>query len=252
VVQGLTEFFPVSSTAHLVLFPWFFGWRGEVDSLTFDIAVHGGTLCALAACFYRDWLTFLTKDRRMLITIFLATLPALAAGYFLHDYADSTLRNPVVIAGSLVAFGFVMLAAERFHAVRSQRASRVNAADALTMGIAQAIAIIPGVSRSGITITAGLFSGLSRHTAARFSFLLSTPTIAAAFLFGAYKFRTSAEPYHIDVFAAGFLAALVSGYLAIQFLMSFLRKHPMNVFVYYRFILAALILAVWAFAGIRP
>ncbi|MGE5237222.1 MAG: undecaprenyl-diphosphate phosphatase [Chloroflexota bacterium] len=249
VVQGLTEFFPVSSTAHLILFPWFFGWGGEVDTLTFDVSLHGGTLCALLICFYKDWIGFLRSDRNMLLLIALASVPAGLAGVLFKDVVENALRSPLVIVVSLISVGVIMLFAERYSRTRTTRLKRnASLADAVTIGAAQAVALIPGVSRSGITITAGLFRTMTRESAARFSFLLSTPVIAGATLLHGRQFLVHQE-YHLGVFAAGFAAALVSGIWAIKFLMRFLRSHPMNVFVYYRFLLAAVIIVAWLRTG---
>ncbi|NLI29479.1 MAG: undecaprenyl-diphosphate phosphatase, partial [Nitrospiraceae bacterium] len=179
LVQGLTEFLPVSSTAHLILFPWLFGWQGDVNTLTFDVALHGGTLLALLICFYRDWVDMLLHDRKMLFTILAAIVPAGVAGIAFHDIVEHTLRSPLVIAGSLVLFGWLMIVAEK---TGKQAKRKVSFMDAMIIGCAQAIALIPGTSRSGITITAGLFSNIKRETAARFSFLLSTPVIGGATL----------------------------------------------------------------------
>ncbi len=242
IVQGITEFFPVSSTAHLILFPWFFGWHGEIDTLTFDVALHAGTLAALIACFYRDWIDLLVRDRRMLSYLLLSTIPAGIAGLLLHDIAEHTLRSPLIIVGSLIIIGILMLIAEKgYDKTRRSTFSEITLADALFVGCAQAIALIPGVSRSGITITAGIFRNITREAAARFSFLLSTPVIGGAALLGVRKLIKHPDSYHFDVFAAGFLAALLSGFFAIQFLLRFLRRHPLNVFVYYRFFLAGII-----------
>ncbi|MBI3592904.1 MAG: undecaprenyl-diphosphate phosphatase [Nitrospirae bacterium] len=242
IVQGITEFFPVSSTAHLILFPWIFGWGGELDTLAFDVALHGGTLLALLVCFYKDWIHLITRDRRMLLYIMVAIIPAGVAGILLNKIVEHTLRSPLVIAFSLVGVGIVMLAAEKYAKKDKERASL---ADSVIIGIAQAIALIPGVSRSGITITAGLFRNLTRESAARFSFLLSTPVIGGAMLLEGRKLLKSPEFYHLDVVAAGVIASFVSGFFAIKFLLNFLKKHPLNIFVYYRFLLAVIIIAIW-------
>ncbi|MFO0754837.1 MAG: undecaprenyl-diphosphate phosphatase [Thermodesulfovibrionales bacterium] len=241
IVQGLTEFLPVSSTAHLILFPWFFGWKGAVDTLAFDVALHGGTLLALLVCFYRDWLHLLFRDRRMLSYILVGIIPAGAAGVLLNKYVESTLRSPLVIICTLVGLGILMVVAERL----SRKSKEcVSLSDSLFVGVAQAIALIPGVSRSGITITAGLFKDLTRESAARFSFLLSTPVIGGAVLLEGKKLVASPEIYHLDVILAGVAASFISGYLAIRFLLEFLKRHPLNIFVYYRFLLAVII-GVW-------
>ncbi len=243
IVQGITEFFPVSSTAHLILFPWFFHWSGEVNTLTFDVTLHAGTLAALLLCFYRDWLHMLSKDRKMFLFIMAATVPAGAAGALFGDIVEHTLRSPLVIAFSTVLFGILMLIAERYNRRSKERTSF---SDSLIIGIAQAIALIPGVSRSGVTITAGLFRNLTRESAARFSFLLSMPVIGGATLLEGRKLLKSPEQYNLDVFAPGFFAAFISGFFAIKSLLYFLKKYPLNVFAYYRFFLAAVIVFMWA------
>jgi len=244
IVQGLTEFLPVSSTAHLILFPWFFHWSGELDSLTFDVALHAGTLLALLICFWKDWIDLIFKKRKLFLLIVIASIPAGIAGVLLKDYVEHTLRNPLVIAVSLVVFGCVMLVAEKMNKTRT--ADSVDLGDALTIGFAQAIALIPGVSRSGITISAGLFRGLEREASARFSFLLSTPIIAGATLLHARKLLKTSADHNMSLFLIGFIAAAVSGFVAIKFLLTFLKKHPLNIFAYYRFGLAMVIIAgIW-------
>lgn len=242
IVQGLTEFLPVSSTAHLILFPWFFGWTGELDTLAFDVALHGGTLIALLTCFYRDWINLFLHDRRMLLYIVAATFPAGIAGVLLNKWIEHTLRNPLIIAFSLAAFGALMLFAERYS---KKIKEKVSLKDSVAVGVAQAIALIPGVSRSGITITAGLFRNLTREYAARFSFLISTPVIAGATVLEGRKLFKNPEAFHFDMVAAGLVAAFISGLLAIKLLLRFLRRNPLNVFVYYRFLLAAIIIGIW-------
>jgi undecaprenyl-diphosphatase len=247
IVQGLTEFLPVSSTAHLILFPWFLGWEGEVNSLTFDVALHGGTLIALLACFYKDWITMIIRERRLLYFLVLASVPAGVAGILLHKIAEHTLRSPAIIGFSLVGFGILMLVAEKYNrATKTLSEEGVTLLDSVIIGIAQAIALIPGVSRSGITITAGMFRDLTRESAARFSFLLSTPVIFGATLLEGRKLLKNPETYHLDIFAIGLISAFVSGFIAIKFLLNFLKKHPLNVFVYYRFLLAGVILIAMA------
>ncbi len=244
LIQGLTEFLPISSTAHLILMPWLFGWTGQVDTLTFNVALHGGTLLALLVCFYRDWINMLMHDRKMLFTIFAAIIPAGVAGIAFHDIIEHSLRHPLVIVASLIVFGALMIVAER---TGQQTKRKVSFLNAMVIGCAQAIALIPGVSRSGITITAGLFSNLSRETAARFSFLLSTPVIGGATLLECKQLFKTPGAYQLDIFAAGFVAAFISGIFAIQFLMRYLKKHPLNVFAYYRFVLAGGILVLYFF-----
>jgi len=247
LVQGLTEFLPVSSTAHLIFFPWLFGWSGDLNTLTFDVALHGGTLLALLICFYRDWIDMLLHDRKTLVTILLAIVPAGVAGIAFHDIVEHTLRSPLVIAASLILFGWLMIVAEK---AGKQAKRKVSFMDAMIIGCAQAIALIPGTSRSGITITAGLFSNIKRETAARFSFLLSTPVIGGATLLECRKLLKTPGDYQIDLFVAGFIAAFISGLIAIKFLLWYLKRHPLNSFAYYRFALAAGILVLYFQRGL--
>lgn len=244
IVQGLTEFLPVSSTAHLILFPWFFNWTGELDSLTFDVALHAGTLLSLVACFWTDWIELILRKQKLFMLIMAASVPAGIAGILLNDYVEHALRSPYIIALTLVIFGAVMLLAERMNKTRN--IEDICFADAIMIGCAQAIALIPGVSRSGITISAGLFRSLEREAAARFSFLLSTPIIAGATLLHARKLLQSSADYNMSLFLIGFIAAALSGYAAIKFLMHFLKNHRLHAFVYYRFGLALVIISgIW-------
>ena len=247
LVQGLTEFFPVSSTAHLILFPWFFGWGGELDTLSFDVALHGGTLFALVAYFRKDWTNLLLKDRKMLMLVMVGTIPGGIAGVLLQKWVEHALRSPLIIVVTLVGVGFIMLAAEKRGERNRATGGDITLKDAVVIGCAQAVALIPGVSRSGITITAGLFNGFTRETATRFSFLLSTPIIAGATLLHAAKMVKHHESLDVSLVGAGFIAAAVSGFFAIGFLMDYLRKHPLHNFVYYRFALAAVVLIAWLF-----
>ncbi len=244
IVQGLTEFLPVSSTAHLILFPWFFGWTGDVNTLTFDVALHAGTLLSLIICFWKDWINIFVNERRLLLVLFIATLPAGISGILFNDIIENTLRSPVIIVSALVVVGIVMLVSERVKKDRDIK--NMNLTDAIVIGIAQAIALIPGVSRSGITISAGLFRGLEREASARFSFLLSTPVILGATVFEGKKLAANAGNYDMQLFALGFITSAITGFFAIKFLLYFFKRHPMNIFVYYRFILAAIIIGgIW-------
>lgn len=242
IVQGLTEFLPVSSTAHLIILPWFMGWKGDVDTLTFDIALHAGTLVALIFCFWKDWVELFIKKQKLLGRIILASLPAGVAGYFLNDFVEKSLREPLLISLMLVVVGFVMLVSEKANKYKSLE--QTDLVDAVSIGIAQVVAIIPGVSRSGITISAGLFRGLRREESARFSFLLATPIIAGATLLHLEKLMTDHESYDLQLFVAGLIASCITGLIAIKFLLSFLKRFPLNAFVYYRFALAVGIIAV--------
>ncbi len=244
IVQGLTEFLPVSSTAHLILMPRLFGWGGLVDTLTFDVALHAGTLLALLVCFWRDWIVMLTERRKVLAFIIVGSVPAGIAGVLLNDIAETHLRSPVIISIALVTVGIVMLAAER--GMKDRGSADMTFTDAIIIGCAQAIALIPGVSRSGITISAGLFRHLGREDAARFSFLLSTPIIAGAAALHAPKMIAAGAIDQPGLFATGFCASAATGFAAIKFLLSYFRRHPMHIFIYYRFgLAAAIVLLLW-------
>jgi undecaprenyl-diphosphatase len=244
IVQGITEFFPVSSTAHLVLLPWIFRWGGDLNTLTFDIALHAGTLLALILCFWRDWIEMLTQKRRLLFLIIVASVPAGIAGVLFNDAIEESLRSPLIISIALIAGGIIMFFSEKMFKHRSME--KLNLSDAALIGLAQAVALIPGVSRSGITISAGLFRGLERTSSARFSFLLSTPIVAGAALLHAKKMISGTAHYDLHLFLVGFAVSAIAGFVAIQFLMSLFKKHSLNIFVYYRFFLAAvIILGIW-------
>ncbi len=244
IIQGLTEFLPVSSTAHLILFPRFFGWEGDVNTLTFDVALHGGTLTALFFCFWKDWVELFSRKQKLLIIIMLSSMPAGIAGFLLNDIVEKKLREPFLISIMLIVVGLIMLASE--NSVKNKDIEKIDIRDALFIGIAQATALIPGVSRSGVTIAAGLFKGLKRDVSARFSFLLSTPIISGATLLHLKKFLDLRSSYDLQLFTVGFLTSFITGLIAIKFLMSFLRRYPLNIFVYYRFMLAVvIIIGIW-------
>lgn len=254
ILQGLTEFLPISSSAHLILLPWFFQWNNPLlDSLPFDVALHAGTLLAILWYFWRDWLELiggffriLAKRKagdfqeRLILYIILATIPAGIAGFFLEKTIEGTFRNPALIAAPLIFVSFLMIYAER-RARLSRPMEGMTLKDAMLIGIAQAMALLPGVSRSGITITTGLFRGYRREAATRFSFLLSTPAIAGATLLQT-RHLFSAGQNDGFLIAIGFVSSAAVGYLAIAFLMRYLRVHTLNLFVGYRLILAATVI----------
>lgn len=260
IVQGLTEFLPVSSTAHLVLLPWAFGWDDPLlNSLTFDVALHFGTLVAVLIYFRADWLKLAAaffqtlKNRRaaapyerLAWLIIIATIPGAILGKLFGQYIEDALRNPLVIAVALAGVALVMLLAEK--AAKSKNGAgteEMTLPHALVIGFAQAAALIPGVSRSGATITAGLITGYDRASAARFSFLLSTPIIAGACLLKLRHFVHGFPEGEAGPFAVGALASAVSGYAAIAFLMGYLSRRPLNVFAYYRIVLAAAVVGLY-------
>jgi len=259
-VQGVTEFLPISSTAHLILLPWAAGWPDP--GLSFDIALHLGTLIALLIYFRADWIALISSafgiirgrtqapDARTLMRIVVATIPGAIAGALFEHQVEDALRNPQVIAMMLIALALVLAVAE-ITGRRKKSLDEISWGDAITIGVAQSIAIVPGASRSGVTISAGLFRSLKRETAARFSFYLSTPIIG-----GAVSKRTlemvkgAATIDQLTPFIAGILSAGVVGYLAIAFLMRYLQTRTTYLFVYYRIALGiAVLLAIWT--GIR-
>jgi len=250
IVQGVTEFLPISSSAHLILIPWIFGWEGTlVDSLNFDVSLHAGTLVAILAFFWRDWLDLFRKlftglgdgtwksgEGRLVWFIVLATIPAGVLGLKYEHVVEQSFRNPLLIVVSLGLISIVMWAVDRFSA-KTAGIDRMTLGHAVFIGFAQALALVPGVSRSGITIIAGLMSGYTRESAARFSFLLSTPVIAGAAVLKLAKLHLA--PGEALPFALGTAFSALVGYLSIKFLLAYLNKHSLNLFVGYRLALAA-------------
>ncbi|MCA9342911.1 undecaprenyl-diphosphatase UppP [Candidatus Saccharibacteria bacterium] len=255
IIQGLTEFIPVSSSGHLIIAETVFGIGN--GSLAFDVALHGGTLLALMIYFWRDILDLIkalfikSKKTKLAWLLVLATIPAVVAGLLLESYAEDAFRSSLLVSFNLATIGLFMLWAESYykkleHKTKLQNTSRNQA---LTMGLAQSAAVVPGVSRSGITITAGLFVGMDRVSATRFSFLLGIPIIFGAFL-KAVVFGEGLSQIQSDkgVFVVGIVAAFLSGLFAIQFLLKYLAKHTLKVFAYYRLALATLVITIAIFA----
>ena len=246
LVQALGEFLPISSSAHLVLLPYF---RGQVyQGLAFDVLLHGATLLAVLLYFAKDWLVLVkqgflapkTQDGRMFWYLVAATIPAAVAGVLLNDWAENTFRNPLIIAATLIVFGAVLWIADR--SVRTDRGVTPTLKMMLLIGCAQMLALVPGVSRSGITITAALFLGLSRPQSARISFLLSTPIIAGATLLEMTKLSLADINTPLIV---GFLTAFIGAIAVIGWLMKYIKTHSFDVFVYYRWVLGAVIIAFY-------
>lgn len=257
ILQGLGEFLPISSTAHLILAPWFFGWSDP--GLSFDVALHVGTLVAVVAFFWRDWLVILklslqkisnSKFRilnseqypaQLLWLLVVASIPGGAIGYVLENYAEAFFRSPLLVAGTLSGVGLVLYLVDKY-AKHRKTMTEISYKDALVIGLSQAVAIIPGVSRSGATMTAALMLGLSRESAARFSFLLSTPIILGAALVKVPQLLSGGISTSL---LAGILAAAVSGYLAIKYMLRFIQKFGYAPFFWYRLVLAAVVVIVY-------
>ena len=250
VVQGLTEFLPVSSTAHLILVSDVLTLDPERFGLSFDVALHLGTALAVLLYFARTWIELVVGifrgGWRMPALIVIGTAPAAIAGVLFQSAIEREMRGPLVIAAGLVVGSIVFVAAE---AIARQRRfmTDVGFIDAIVIGVAQAIALIPGISRSGITISAGLVRELRREDATRFAFLLATPVIVGAGAKTLLDARKAAELFaQPDVLALGFVLSFLSGLAAVAFMVRFLRGHSLNWFVAYRLVLAAAILAAVA------
>lgn len=246
LLQGLTEFLPISSSAHLILMPRLASWADQ--GLAFDVAVHVGTLGAVVLYFRRelipmgrDWFASFatrkpTRDAKLAWAIILGTIPAGIAGIFLNDQIELHLRSPFVIATTTIVFGFVLWLADRQH-TRNRNEYDLTFVDILIIGLAQALALIPGTSRSGITITAALFLGLDRQSAARYSFLLSIPVIAAAGLLQTSKLMQHFVTVDWGAITLAVVVAGVSAYLVIHYFLKMIAKLSMLPFVLYRLIL---------------
>jgi undecaprenyl-diphosphatase len=248
LVQGLGEFLPISSSAHLVLIPWIFKWQDP--GLTFDIALHVGTLIAVILYFWRDWLSLISKgltkpkerEGKLFWYLVLATIPGAAAGYLLEHKAETVFRNPVLIAGMLILLGVVLYVVDR-KSRKQMDVEHISLKTSFLIGLSQALAIIPGVSRSGITMTTALALGMTREGAARFSFLLSAPVIFGA---AAIKMpKIIANPSVIDTpFIVGIVVACISGLASIGFLLRYLQTKTFLPFAWYRFILGAVVIII--------
>jgi len=247
IVQGLTEFLPVSSTGHLILVSDLLKLDPAQFGLSFDVALHLGTALAVLLYFARTWIDLvvgLFRGRwRMPALIVLGTAPAAIAGGLFQSAIERDMRGPLVIAAGLVIGSIVFVAAE---AIARQRRllTEVGVIDVLAIGVAQAIALIPGISRSGITISAGLARELRREDATRFAFLLATPVILGAGAKTVLDARKAADLFaRPDVVGVGFVLSFLSGLAAVAFMVRFLRGHSLNWFVAYRLVLAAVIVA---------
>jgi undecaprenyl-diphosphatase len=263
IVQGLTEFLPVSSSAHLILVPRVLGWNDAfILSPAFDATLHLGTLVALIAYFWRDlWRYFVAflrllrdraiagdSDRKVALLLALSIIPGALLGVGLESFVDTFFREQLLVVCALLVVGAAILFVAERAARHTHEMEELTPAQALGIGLAQAFALFPGISRSGITISAGLFLGLKRESAARFSFLMSTPIIAGA---GLWKMRElvggGAGAFDGAALAAGLIAAAISGLIAIWFLLAYLRRASTDVFGLYRvgaaIVFGALILA---------
>jgi undecaprenyl-diphosphatase len=265
IVQGLTEFLPVSSTAHLWLIPWIFKWKDP--GLTYDVALHAGTLVAVLLYFWRYWLemikmvlgmsggndgasskaasiALLGENRKLFWFLVIATIPGGIAGLLFERAADEQLRSPLIVGTALLVVGLVMWAGERM-GNREKSLGQIGLVDSIVVGLAQAFAVIPGVSRSGSTMAAGLFRGMTRETAARFSFLLATPLVAGACLKKGLEIHHHGLPADMRMpFLVGIIVSALVGYAVIAVLIRYLERRTFTIFVVYRVILGVVLLAI--------
>lgn len=249
IVQGVTEWLPISSTGHLILTERLFHLDTATFNLTFDAAIQLGTTLAAIFYFRRDLWNLIRHvnrpaQRRLLISLVVATTPAVGFGLLLEPYIEGPFRSLGVIAATLIAGGIIFLLVERWASVR-KKAEQATLTDAFVIGLAQSMALVPGVSRSGATIVAGMLLGLSRVEAARFTFLLSIPIILLA---GGKKLLDvvsgEAGEVHLNLVLIGTAAAAVVGYLTIKYLLRFLASHRLDVFAYYRFALGGVLILI--------
>lgn len=258
-VQGLTEFLPVSSSAHLAVIPYLVGWKDQ--GIEFDIAVHFGTLLAVLGFFFRDWLQIImqgfgmkasgdetiARNPKLLWYLVLATLPAGIIGLLFEKQAEAAGNNLYMIGAWSIVMGLFMAWADRTGTQRRDLGN-VTVADSVVIGVSQAMAVMPGVSRSGVTMTSGLMKGLDRYAAARFSFLLSTPIIAGAALKNFYDiYKHGLAEDQRTAFAIGIAVSAIVGALTIRFFMDFLRRRSLRFFVSYRVAFGIIVIALAIF-----
>ncbi len=248
LAQGLGEFLPISSSAHLVLVPWFFRWTDP--GLTFDVALHVGTLVAVVLYFWRDWWQLIIKGftdvrspkGRLFWYLAAASVPGAAAGYLLEEKAETIFRSPTLIAAMLIVMGILLYWADR-RSAKNVAMEDITFGTSILIGISQALAIIPGVSRSGITITTGLLKGVTREGAARFSFLLSTPIILGAAMVKLPHVISNSSMITAS-FMIGMLVSCVTGIVSIGFLLRYVQTKNFLPFAWYRFMLGALVITM--------
>lgn len=247
-IQGLTEFFPVSSSGHLTLIPWIFNFSDP--GLAFDIALHAGTFFAILYAFWSEWLELLKAisnkkavfERKMIGFLLLTSVPGAIAGFFLEEKAETIFRTPWLVATTLVIFGVVLLAVDKL-TKKAEEIKSMNATKALLIGASQALAIVPGVSRSGATITAGRALGLSREAAAKYSFMAALPIIAGATVFG-LRDTSITQILSID-WLLGFIVAFIASLFAMKFLLKYLKTHDFKIFFVWRLVLATTVIVLY-------
>lgn len=248
IIQGIGEFLPISSTAHLVTVPWLFEWKDP--GLAFDVALHLGTLVAVVAFFWKDWVRLTlaglkgtkSTDGKLFWFLVVATIPGALIGKLFEEQVESSFRNPASIGAALIAMGLFIYIVDK-NIRKNVQLENIGFFRSVIIGISQAIAIVPGVSRSGITMTAGLITGLTRESAARFSFLLSTPIILGGGLLKTKDILDSS----IDTvpFVTAIVTSALVGFLSIKFLLNYLKNKGFGIFVVYRILFGSLLIAVY-------
>ena len=259
LVQGITEFLPISSSAHLAMAPWLLGWKDQ--GLTFDIALHLGTLVAVLLYFFRDWLQVIAQgfgfsygndsqlklNRMLLWYLAVGSIPIGVIGFIFKEQAEEW-RNPFLIGGMLIGVGLLMWLAERAASSKKNIAA-ITLQDSVAIGVAQALAIVPGTSRSGITIAAALFREIDRPSAARFSFLLSTPAIAGAAASALHHLmKQGGVPHDMRIpFILGIALSGAAGCAIIAFFLRYLQRNTLRLFIFYRLIFGIIVIALALF-----
>ncbi|MDP9528569.1 undecaprenyl-diphosphate phosphatase [Pseudomonas protegens] len=256
IVEGLTEFLPISSTGHQIIVADLLDFGGE-RAMAFNIIIQLGAILAVVWEFRRKILEVVIglpsqpKAQRFTVNLLIAFLPAVVLGVIFADLIHAYLFNPITVATALVIGGVIMLWAERReHRVHAESVDEITWKDALKVGCAQCLAMIPGTSRSGSTIIGGLLFGLSRKTATEFSFFLAMPTMVGAAVYSGYKYRHLFQPDDVPVFAIGFVTAFIFAMIAVKGLLKFIASHSYAAFAWYRIAFGLLILATWQFCWV--
>lgn len=244
-IQGLTEFLPISSTGHLIIFENIFGISQEQFGLAFDASLHLGTLIAVALFFYKDYLQIFNFKNKLLLKLIVATIPAIIFGLLFESTIETNLRQLWVVGLALILFSLVIVIAEK-KSSQKRNGDNLSILDSLIIGFAQALALIPGISRSGSTISAGLFLNLTRKEAAKFAFMISGPIIAGA---GLKKFlevlgNGAFKNGNLDFFIIGMISSAIFGYLTIKYFLKYLAYKTLYPFIIYRIIVGIILIVV--------
>lgn len=259
-VQGLTAFIPVSSWSHLIVFPWLLKWNNAfLNSLTFQVALQLGSVLALLSFYWQEWLNLISEffrgiregkiysnfQRRLGWYVIIATIPGSILGYLFEKQIKEVLRTPLNVGIAMIVFGIVLYFADLRARANTRNYSQLTLTDTIAIGLAQAIALIPGVSRSGITMTAGLFLGLDRETSAHFSFLLAMPILMGASVLKLHKLIYHFPANEINPFIWGVVGSAIVSYIVIDVLLKYLKRHSFIPFVWYRILFGAFLIVMY-------